>query len=93
MARFYRVTARHTKKEAVELATALSNHLKREGFPSKTKITEVSGGYVIWSEATVKQITAFHDWINRDPVRELSFPKSVKKDLEADETKFKKYYI
>lgn len=92
MARFYQVTARSKKSDAVELATALSNHLKREGFPSKTKITEVSGGYVIWSEATVKQITAFHDWINRDPIKDLVVTKREKADLKQDSPEFQKYF-
>lgn len=92
MTRFYQVTARQTKREAVELATALSNHLKKEGFPPKTKVTQVKGGYIIWSEATVKQITAFHDWINRDPIKDISITKKEKADLKQDSPEFQKYF-
>ena len=91
MAHFYRVTIRHNEKEARELATSLSKHLKQMKFPSETKVNEIkSDGYTIYevlSTATPKQMAVFHNAINKEPLRSVT-----KKDLDdLADPEFKKH--
>jgi hypothetical protein len=92
MARFYRVTELHSKREADQLASRLSKHLKQEGFPSTTTVeTEKRGEYtvyVVFSTATPKQMDMFHHVINAEPIRFAS-----KKHEDIDDPGFRKVVV
>lgn len=88
MAHFYRVTVRHTKEEAMELAKSLSKDLKNFGYPGEMRIRQVeekeNNGkyytfYVIESVATPAQLKTVMKWMNAEPLQPI---RKLEKDLE-----------